>query len=158
MIGEFLHVAIAVEDLERSIAFYTEVMGLELDYRAQHAGELPARISGVSQAELEVVVLKKGPARIELTDYRRKEPAGSKPQNQHGLTHIAFLVEGIDQEYERIAALGYRFNSPPLQSRPGGPKVCYFHGPDNVVIELYQTATAPDAGRARPGNETNPRR
>ena len=141
MIGEFLHVAIAVEDLERSMAFYLEVMGMELDYKAHHQGELPSRISGVPEAELEVVVLKKGAARIELTDYRRKQSGPPKPQNQHGLTHIAFLVEGIDQEHQRIAALGYRFNSPPLQSRPGGPKVCYFHGPDNVIIELYQLAS-----------------
>ncbi len=158
MIGAFLHVAIATEDLGRSIAFYREVMGMELDYRAQHAGELPSRISGIADASLEVVVLKKGAARIELTDYHRKEAAPPKPQNQHGLTHIAFVVEGIDQEYERISALGYRFNSPPLQSRPGGPKVCYFHGPDNVVIELYQTAAAPEVERPRPGKENNPRR
>lgn len=143
MIGEFLHVAIAVEDLERSMAFYTEVMGLELDYRARHAGELPTRISGVPNAELEVVVLRKGAMRLELTDYRHKQAAPPKPQNQSGLTHIAFLVSGIDQEFERISALGFHFNSPPLQSRPGGPKVCYFHGPDNVVIELYQPASNP---------------
>lgn len=140
MIKEFLHVAVAVEDLAASIAFYTEIMGMEIDYRARHAGELPSCISGVPEADLEVVVLKKGAVRIELTDYRHKETASPRPQNQTGLTHIAFLVSDIDSEFERISALGYRFNSPPLQSRPGGPKVCYFHGPDRVVIELYQSA------------------
>ncbi|MFH0786702.1 MAG: VOC family protein [Pseudomonadota bacterium] len=140
MIGEFLHVAIAVEDLTASIAFYTEIMGMEVDYRARHAGEMPSRISGVVNADLEVVVLKKGNVRIELTDYRHKEKASSKPQNQTGLTHIAFLVSDIDHEFKRISALGCRFNSPPLQGRPGGPKVCYFHGPDSVIIELYQPA------------------
>lgn len=140
MIKDFLHVAIAVEDLVASVAFYTEIMGMELDYRAHHQGELPSRISAVPDADLEVAVLKKGGARIELTDYCRKEAAGPKPQNQIGLTHIAFLVSDIESEFERISALGYRFNSPPLRSRPGGPKVCYFHGPDNVVIELYQPA------------------
>lgn len=141
MIKDFLHVAIAVEDLAASIAFYTEVMGMELDYRARHQGEIPSRISGVPDANLEVVVLKKGAIRIELTDYRLKEAGLPKPQNQNGLTHIAFMVSGIDDEFERISALGYRFNSPPLRSRPGGPMVCYFHGPDNVIIELYQPAS-----------------
>ena len=132
--------AIAVEDLTASTAFYIEIMGMELDYSARHAGEIPSRISGVPDADLEVVVLKKGAVRIELTDYRHKEMASLKPQNQTGLTHIAFLVSDIDHAFKRISSLGYRFNSPPLQSRPGGPKVCYFHGPDNVVIELYQPA------------------
>ena len=140
MIKEFLHVAIAVEDLKASTAFYMEIMGMEVDYRVRHTGELPSRISGVEDADLEVVVLKKGAVRIELTDSRRKETASHRPQNQTGLTHIAFLVSDIDLEFERISSLGYGFNSPPLQSRPGGPKVCYFHGPDDVVIELYQPA------------------
>jgi lactoylglutathione lyase len=151
MIKEFLHVAIAVEDLTASIAFYTEIMGLALDYRARHAGEMPSRISGVPDADLEVVVLKKGAVRIELTDYRHKEPASHKPQNQTGLTHIAFLVSDIDREFDRISALGYCFNSPPLQSRPEGPKVCYFRGPDSVIIELYQPASAHLPGKAQPG-------
>ncbi|MCB2188978.1 MAG: VOC family protein [Deltaproteobacteria bacterium] len=148
MIKDFLHVAIAVEDLAASLAFYTEVLGLELDYRAHHQGELPSRISGVPEAELEVVVLKKGAARLELTDYRHKEPAPAKPQNQGGLTHLAFVVSEIGEEYERIRALGYRFNSPPLESRPGGPQVCYFQGPDQVIIELYQPASSPERGGA----------
>lgn len=62
MITGFLHVAIAVEDVADSIAFYTDIMGMEVDYRARHTGELPSRISGVPKAELEVVVLKKGNA------------------------------------------------------------------------------------------------
>jgi catechol 2,3-dioxygenase-like lactoylglutathione lyase family enzyme len=125
-------------------------MGMELDYRVRHAGELPSRISGVPNAELEVTVLKKGAVRIELTDYLRKESAPPKPQNHTGLTHIAFLVSEIEKEYERIQSLGYRFNSRPLQGRPGGPKVCYFHGPDSVVIELYQPPPPTDQGRTDP--------
>jgi catechol 2,3-dioxygenase-like lactoylglutathione lyase family enzyme len=141
MIGNFLHVAIGVKEIEESVGFYTKVMGMELDYRAHHKGEYPSRISGVENAELDVCVLKKGQVRIELVDYANKNPSsGPVKQNQTGLVHICFLVTDIEHEYEKISALGYRFNSPPLQSRENGPMVCYFHGPDDVTIELYQPA------------------
>jgi catechol 2,3-dioxygenase-like lactoylglutathione lyase family enzyme len=141
MIGNFLHVAIGVKSIDESVRFYTEVMGMAVDSRAYHKGDDPSRISGVENAELKVCVLKKGEVRIELVDYVRKDlPTGSVKQNQTGLVHICFLVSDIEREYEKISALGYRFNSPPLQSRENGPVVCYFHGPDNVTIELYQPA------------------
>ena len=113
-----MHVAIGVSDLEESIRFYTDVMGMELDYSARHKGEYPSSISGVENADLKVCVLKKGKVRLELVDYIRKEASrGPVRQNQTGLVHIAFLVTDIEREYEKINSLGYHFNSRPLQSR-----------------------------------------
>jgi glyoxylase I family protein len=141
MIGEMHHVAVGVRDMVKAISFFTEVLGMEPDYTAHHEGENPSRISGVPDAVLDICVVKKGCMRIELIDYRRKDGSGFgyRRQNDIGFLHISFLVPDIDKEYERIRSLGYEFLSPPLTGRPNGPRVCYFYGPDNVVIELYQS-------------------
>ena len=61
-----------------------------------------------------------------------------KRQNEPGLIHISFVVTDVDDEYEKIRSLGYEFFSQPMFTRENGPKICYFKGPDNVVIELYE--------------------
>jgi catechol 2,3-dioxygenase-like lactoylglutathione lyase family enzyme len=140
MIGEMHHIAVGVRDMKRALEFFSGVLGMELDYTARHEGEAPSRISGVAGAVLDVCVLKKGEMRVELVDYWNKEESGMgwRKQNDVGFIHITFLVTGIEKEYERIRSLGYEFISPPIEGRANGPKVCYFHGPDNVVIELYE--------------------
>ena len=45
MIQEMNHVSVGVEDLEKSVKFYTEVMGMEIDYRAHHKGLRQVRLS-----------------------------------------------------------------------------------------------------------------
>jgi catechol 2,3-dioxygenase-like lactoylglutathione lyase family enzyme len=140
VIGEMHHIAVGVLDMKRALDFYIGVLGMELDYKAHHEGEAPSRISGVPGAVLDVCVVKKGRMRVELVDYKDKaEPGlGRRRQNDMGFVHVTFLVVDIDTEYERIRSLGYEFFSPPLEGRPNGPKVCYFYGPDNVVVELYE--------------------
>jgi catechol 2,3-dioxygenase-like lactoylglutathione lyase family enzyme len=142
MIGQLHHVAVSVRDMKKAVEFFADILGMERDYTAHHEGYNPSMISGVPGAVLDVCVMKKGAARVELTDYRVKDDAGLGPrrQNDIGVTHMAFVVSGIDGEYERIRSLGYEFFSPPIQGRPGGPRVCYFHGPDNIVVELYEPA------------------
>ena len=55
-----------------------------------------------------------------------------------GLIHIAFLVDDVDQEYERIKRLGLEFHAPPMVAGENGPKITYFRGPDNVIIEIFE--------------------
>ena len=154
MIGALQHVAVSVRDLAAAVEFYTTVMGLSVIHRARHEGEAPEKISGVPGARIEVCVVGGGGLRIELLHYadRRDEGERYPEQNRVGLSHICFEVSQIEAEYGRISAMGFRFYSPPLVGRPGGPKVCYFEGPDNVVIELYEPVPAgapPAAGPAR---------
>jgi lactoylglutathione lyase len=141
MIKNLLHAGIGVRDLEASVKFYTEVMGMDIIYRARNIGERISRVVGVENAELVVCVVGKGDIRLELIDYRndgKKARACYKEQDEPGLLHIAFAVSDIDKEYEKIRALGFEFNTPPMVARDNGPKICYFKGPDDVIIELFE--------------------
>ncbi len=143
MVNNFLHVGISVFDLEESVKFYTEVMGMDSDYEAYHKSDAISSVVGVKDAEANVKVVKKGSIKLELIDYgneekKQQEQSKHKDQDSLGLIHVAFAVDDVDEEYERIKALGYEFNSEPTVTRPDGPRIAYFRGPDNVVIELYQ--------------------
>lgn len=141
MIKEFLHIGISVKDLEESVKFYTEVMQMDLDYRTKNKGDIISQIVGVEDADLDVAVVLKSNLRIELLDYKNAEKKKNTiypAQDQPGLVHISFLVDDVDKEYARIKSLGFKFNSPPMVARENGPKITYFKGPDNVVVEIFE--------------------
>ena len=143
MVQALNHIGLSVLDLEKSVKFYTEVMGMEIDYRAYHEGRRISEVVGVDDAVLNICVVKRGPCRIELIEYSHRLESGThKKQNEPGLIHISFAVSDVDAIYERIKSLGYEFNSKPMVTREKGPKICYFKGPDNVIIELYETREA----------------
>ena len=141
MIKNLLHVGIGVRDLEKTVKFYTELMGMETLGRAHNIGEKISRVVGVKDAELAVCHVGKGDLRLELIDYKnekKKARSCNKEQDEPGILHIAYAVTDIDKEYEKIKAHGYEFNSPPMVARENGPKICYFKGPDDVIIELFE--------------------
>ena len=140
MIQEMNHVSVSVVDLEKSVKFYTEVIGMEIDYRAYHEGDRIGKVVGVDNAVLDICVVKKGPCCIELIEYKNKVKSSKeyKRQNEPGLIHISFAVTDVDAEYENIRSFGYKSFSAPMVTRENGPKICYFKGPDSVIIELYE--------------------
>jgi catechol 2,3-dioxygenase-like lactoylglutathione lyase family enzyme len=141
MATEFLHVGISVKDLEESIRFYRDVIGMDEEYRTINRGGRISRVVGVENASMDVCVLRKGTTRIELLDYgnrRAKERTAYPSQDEPGLVHIAFVVDDVDREYERITGLGFEAYAPPMVARENGPKITYVKGPDNVIIELFE--------------------
>ena len=141
MVKDLLHVGIGVKDLEKSVWFYTEVMGMEEEYRTHNGGEKISLVVDIENADFDVCVVKKNGVRIELLDYKNDEAKRDDRhlrQDEPGLIHLAFLVDDVDKEYERIRAFGFEFNAPPMVARENGPKITYFKGPDNVIIEIFQ--------------------
>lgn len=144
MATDYLHVGISVRNLDESVKFYTEVLGMEEGLRVSHKGETISRVVAVEDAEVDVCYVTKGNHRLELIEYKHKDQAklntDYKSQDDPGLVHIAFIVDDVEATYQQIKDLGYAFNSPPLVTRENGPKITFFRGPDNVIIELYQKA------------------
>ena len=78
----------------------------------------------------------------------RSAGRNSKVDNKEGSTSRTQLAaregsrigKGVEKSYQEISALGYEFNSAPMVTRENGPKIAFFKGPDNVIIELYQKA------------------
>jgi hypothetical protein len=116
-------------------------MGMEEEYRTVNRGDKISRVVGVKNTYMDVCVLKKGAIRLELLAYRSsaaKGEQGYRSQDEPGLAHIAFEVDDVDREYERISRLGFSAYAPPMVAREGGPKITYMMGPDNVIVELFE--------------------
>src|SRR5438874_6890099 len=64
------HTGITVSDLERSLAFWRDVLGFEISHTAHQTGDLAKEITGVAGAEIKLAVLKtSGGHKIELLEY-----------------------------------------------------------------------------------------
>lgn len=140
------HTGITVTDLERSLAFWTDVLGFELSHRAQLSGKFAAGVTGVSGAEISIaVVLAPDGYRIELLQYHQPaERSHLQPRPcDVGSVHLALCVDDIDTVLAAVAEYSWQPASPP-QTMPSGPRAgtrfAYMSDPDGTTIELIQPA------------------
>jgi catechol 2,3-dioxygenase-like lactoylglutathione lyase family enzyme len=157
VIADVLHFSFTVSDIERSIDWYTRVLGLELVHRQRQDNDYTRTIVGIPDAVLDVaqfVVPGVPPARsthmLELVQYvaaagRRPAP---QPTNDVGVAHLALMVTDIHDRQAALAEAGVPFVNPPVEITAGanrGGFACYFHDPDGITLELLQ----PPAERLR---------
>ena len=153
-----LHTGLTVSDLDRSIAFYRDLLGLELVTQWDSSQPYLRTVIGFPDAELRIALLRV-PAQdgglaaqhIELLEYRqphgtRGDPATCNPGN----AHVAFVVADLDATYRHLVAHGVRFRSAPVEITHGrntGAKAVYLRDPDDITLELVQPAPASSPGR-----------
>ena len=109
------HAGITVSDLDRSLAFYEGLLGLELLWRRLYEEPEIRRIVGVPEATgLDIAMLRVPGSEfeVELLEYRGGEPrSGASPPDRSGTGHFCLFVEGIDALHEELRAHGVEFRS-----------------------------------------------
>jgi catechol 2,3-dioxygenase-like lactoylglutathione lyase family enzyme len=146
------HTGITVSHLDRSLAFWRDVLGFTLSHTAHQKGELALEITGVKGAEIKLAVLKApGGHKIELLEYLapadRKQHVDLKPCDV-GSVHVALIVDDLYAVLQRIAAAGWKAAGKPqvLKSGPNaGKRVVYVCDPDGTTIEFMQPPEAVDS-------------
>jgi catechol 2,3-dioxygenase-like lactoylglutathione lyase family enzyme len=149
------HVGITVSDLDRSIAFYTGVLGLELASEPTPVFDEPALGEGVGVpgAALRCVLLRLGDGLLELLEYSAPpSPVPAPlPQNAFGAQHVAMLVDDVAARKSQLEAAGVTFLSEITVVDEGvlaGWRWVYFLDPDGNALELVEVAyTRPQARR-----------
>jgi catechol 2,3-dioxygenase-like lactoylglutathione lyase family enzyme len=139
------HTGITVSNLERSLAFWLDVLGFELSHTAHQTGEMATEITGVAGAEIKLAVVKApGSHKIELLEYlappERKRHVDLRPCDV-GSVHVTLIVEDLDAVLSAINASGWKAAGKPqiLQSGPNADKrVVYVRDPDGTTIEFMQ--------------------
>jgi len=140
------HVGITTSDVERSLAFYRDLLGMRvIDDLTVTSAEIAALL-GVDLVELRIVDLDSGDGRIvELIKYIRPEGRTVAYESRdHGTGHIAFTIDDLDRVSKRIAAAGGTVIShqPLTIEDPGGlfdgATCLYLRDPDGMIIELVQ--------------------
>lgn len=155
------HVAITVADIDRSLIFWRDLLGLDLTGRGEVAYEHLDRIVGLDDTRIEWAELAfPGGQVLEL--FRYLSPAGTRmapAPNDPGATHVCLRVRDLDTLCTRLLEAGVRFRSPgPVEIPTGGWRGwrdLYVHDPDGVVVELSEApaqAGDPDARMARHGS------
>lgn len=142
------HTSLTVSNLERSLAFYRDVLGLEVVMRQDKQGGYLAPITGYPDAHIRMAQLALGGSghRIELFEYVAPQGRRTPPEPRDvGITHICLLVEDIHAVHERLRAGGAEPYSEPVPLDSGanrGGFGVYVRDPDGITIELFQSAPA----------------
>jgi catechol 2,3-dioxygenase-like lactoylglutathione lyase family enzyme len=94
------HTGITVSNLERSLAFWRDVLGFEPSHTAHQTGEMASEITGVAGAEIKLAVVKAPTGhKIELLEYlappERKRHVDLRPCDA-GSVHVALIVDDLD--------------------------------------------------------------
>jgi catechol 2,3-dioxygenase-like lactoylglutathione lyase family enzyme len=141
------HVGITVADLDASIRFYHDVLGLEFANEPSpwFDGEELSRGVGVPGAALRQVSLLVGDTTLELLEYRSpaSETDGPLRSNDRGASHVAFVVDDIQATRAELEAKGIEFYGPVNVVDEGvlaGWRWVYFEDPDGYPLELVEVA------------------
>jgi lactoylglutathione lyase len=121
------HVGVMVSDLEVSIDFYENVLGLDLLDRFA-ANEFTGLAFLGDRASGQVIV--------ELIC------GEDNPFPDEGkVHHIAFTVDHIEDEIDRLRKLKVHFTNEEISTLANGSKYIFFKGPDGETLELFQPAS-----------------
>ncbi|ADB50605.1 VOC family protein [Conexibacter woesei] len=142
------HAGLTCRDLDSSLRFYCELLGMPLLERGEGVGAA----AGIPGAKLAFAFLDAGEGRVlELLEYRDPHTAGTAPRVEAaGATHVALRVADLDGLLERLATAGFR----PLTAEPvtvagdgasTGTRLVYVPDPDGRVVELVQPASGEEA-------------
>jgi catechol 2,3-dioxygenase-like lactoylglutathione lyase family enzyme len=131
------HAGVSVPDLDRSLAWYCEALGLRPGFRF----ELPP--IGLRGA----FALGEGSTGVELLEMAGAVPGAPKTDPPsanaiHGVNHVCFQVADLDAAYDRVIASGAVAVWDPRDSPEPGMRMAYVTDPDGNLIELVAPAAA----------------
>jgi catechol 2,3-dioxygenase-like lactoylglutathione lyase family enzyme len=139
------HTGFTVSDLERSITFYRDQLGMVLISRQEGSRDYLSTITGFPGVYLKQAFLRATPDSdhiLELLEYvsHPDEPT-PRETNRPGNGHLCLRVSDIEGIYRDLSAQGITFISPPCPVTSGintGVMACYLRDPDGFTIELHQ--------------------
>lgn len=142
------HTGFTVRSLDRSLAFYCDVLGFELAFRWNPQAPYIGTLVGYPQVDLHgaIVRLPGTDICLELLEYRNIEQVPVDMRNGNvGNGHIAFNVDDLAAFWLVLKARGVASVSEPVTPTIGpnkGGKAIYLIDPDGFRVELIETAQA----------------
>ena len=142
------HLNIVVKNMDASVTFYGNVLGMTKTFEATLEGAWIETVTGLQNLSARCVFfdLSGCDVRLELLEYSK--PCGEKLEenslpNTLGLRHFAFETDDMDALIQKLQAAKVSFVSPPVTvpfpvGNRGTKRLCYFHDPDGVLLEIAE--------------------
>ena len=136
------HAGVSVRDLEKSLAFYRDGLGLTVRLKADEGGPFLEEILGFPGVRVTTVKLgaEQGPTLVELLRYDEPKPSPGLGRDVYdlGSSHLALTVTDLDGLYDDLTKAGVVFRSPPRLAPDGRAKVAFCADPDGTPVELVE--------------------
>jgi lactoylglutathione lyase len=123
--SSFTYTGIRVKDLEKSVKFYTQVLGMKETGRANIEATDGQVVSLVSED---------GGPQLELNFYRKRSKFAGDYVVGEGIDHLAFKVDDLDKALAEAKKLGYPMS---LEMKSGTSRWAYIADPNGIFIELF---------------------
>ena len=136
----YRHTGIICEDMEKSLRFYKEFLGLRVIQDFWDDSDYINKITGLQNANVHMIKLQAEDGTvIELLDYVT-HPTDLIDQEVYnvGACHLARQANNIEEAYKELQSKGVSFISEPVLSSEGIAKVCFCFDPNNTRIELVE--------------------
>jgi lactoylglutathione lyase len=121
--AKFTYVGIRAKDLEKSVDFYSRILGMKVTGRSK-----------IDQTKGEAVGLESNGFTLELNYYRKESPYYTEYVVGEGLDHLAFNVDDLTKALKEARAAGYRIIS---EMKSNGSRWAYVEDPNGIWIELF---------------------
>ena len=122
---KFVHTMIRVKDIEKSLKFYKEIMGLKL-----------LRTMELEDCTLYFISDEAECCTIELTHNHELPEGGYKHGDYFG--HLAFETDDIESLTQLLVSKGIDYTVLPFEIKPGGPTIAFIDDPDGRSIEIIE--------------------
>jgi len=151
LITETHHFSFTVSNMEESLHFFCDQLGLKRPDILEFQGNIVETILGIPDVRLRASYVETpGNMRIELIEYLN--PTGHSidlATCNPGVGHVCFVVEGLDEMYANLSVQGVTFVSPPVwwegvdaEGKACASGSCYLRGPDGISVELSENKAA----------------
>ena len=125
-ISKIDHVSINVADIQKSIDFYSQVLGLQ-------------QLQTVDCGEFDITYFAlPGGSRLELFDYHGNYASAPRVESEVGLRHLAFQVEDVAGHEKFLRLAGVEITLPTCDLPNLGARVLLFLDPNGVTLEFCE--------------------
>ena len=140
MIKDVRHMGIVVSDMEKSLKFYRDLLGLKVKSLVDEEGEFLDNMLARENVKNKVAKLyaKNGNTLVELIDSKSYGNKKDRDFFTIGASHFALTVDNLDETYDYLIKNGVKFTAPPQQTPDRFAKVTFCEDPDGTPIELVE--------------------
>ncbi len=148
MLKEIMHVGITVSNIENSIKFYRDILGLTLKGQAIMEGKETDKLFAMNNCKVKIAYLNGSDniisPPIELLEFVNNETIKDKPQlNKISISEICFRVDNIEKVYKHLIDNNVECLSEPQEFDFTAygfskSKALYFKDPDGIILELME--------------------